>query len=168
MKELQINIIRKLIDLSYQLLAYYIKIMETQTPAGDKIYQVAFSLLGKDVTPKDLVSDEYACMEVVNEIVRMATGKPIGGGASTYLGFASLHDQRFLKIDVPLAGDIIISPSGYSTKGYRNGHVGIVGKHHVLSNFSDTGKLEDYYTIETWERDFGEIKGFPVFFFRHM
>ena len=168
-----ISLLKKLIELNQQLLVYYIKRMETQSEQGKRIYEIAVSFLGKDVTPRDNTPDAVACMEVVNEIVRLATGKPIGGGASTYLGFAALHDEkRFLKINrynsfySPLAGDIIISPAGYSTKGYKNGHVGIVGKHHVLSNFSDTGKLEDYYTIETWEKQFEEIMGFPVFYFR--
>ena len=162
-----ISLLRKLIELNQQLLVYYIKRMETQSEQGKRIYEVAFSFLGKDVTPRDNTPDAVACMEVVNEIVRLATGKPIGGGASTYLGFAALHDEkRFLKINNPLTGDIIISPSGYSSKGYKNGHAGIVGKHHILSNFSDTGKLEDYYTLETWRKQFGEIMGFPVFYFR--
>ena len=168
-KELKIRIIRKLLDLSFQLLAYYTKKMETQTENGQKIYEVAKSFLGKDVTPHDNVPDEVACMEVVNEIVHIATGSSIGGGASTYLGFGCLHDpKRFLKVETPLPGDIIISPSGYSSRGFRNGHVGVVGKFHILSNFSDTGKLEDYYTLEAWNKQYGEIMGFPVFYFRHL
>lgn len=136
-----------------------------QVSNSDKIYTVAKNCLGKNLCGN--IDIAYGCAQTVNAIVEVALAFPVGGGASTYLMFLSLENQatRFIKVSSPVPGDIIISPSGYSTKGVEHGHVGIVGKKGILSNSSSTGRLEEDYILESWNDYFGVKEGFPVYFF---
>lgn len=139
--------------------------MNPALPRSQSIYDMAKSCLGKDLCGNTNIA--YGCAETVNSIVEAATGQTIGGGASTYLMYQCLIMQpaRFQNVQSPIAGDIIISPSGYSTKGVANGHVGIVGKFGVLSNNSTTGLLQEEYTLESWSDFFGVKEGFPIYYF---
>lgn len=134
-------------------------------PSSDKIYAIAKSCLGKDLCGN--VNIAYGCAETVNSIVEAAIGQPIGGGSSTYLMYQCLltQSQRFVKVETPVTGDIVISPSGYSTKNVLNGHVGIVGKEGILSNNSANGLLQEDYTLESWTDYFQDLEGFPVYYF---
>lgn len=141
--------------------------METNS---EKLYKVAMSCLKTDVTPKDEYPDSVSCAITVNVIHQKAFGDQIGGTASTYWMYNSLLNRKdFQKVDAPQRGDIIISPTGYAGKGgtLTNGHVGIVGDGGVvLSNNSNTGLLDTYFTIEKWNSYYG-IKGkFPIYYFR--
>lgn len=143
-----------------------------QTDNSKKVYEAAKAALGIDVTPRDIVPDAVGCAEAVNELVRRATGRPVGGGASTAEMFRSLLDEnRFTQTTNPLPGDIIISPTGYSV--YRkspiplpHGHVGIVAKQGILSNDSESGKILLNYTLDTWAGLFNSYGGYPVHIFR--
>lgn len=126
---------------------------------------MAKACLGKDLCGNTNIA--FGCAQTVNSIVEAAIGVTIGGGASTYLMYQCLNSQptRFIKAADPEPGDIVISPSGYSSKGVPNGHVGIVGRFGVLSNNSVNGLLQEDYTLETWQDFFGVKDGFPVDFF---
>lgn len=136
----------------------------------EKLYETAVSCLGIDVTPNDLVPDEVGCSDVVNHIHFMAFGEEIGGGASTYLLYGALKDsEEWTKVDSPLPGDIVISPSGYAGVGGKlsHGHVGIIGNNvMIMSNDSKTGKFLENYTIASWRAYYVDKGKYPMSFFR--
>lgn len=131
------------------------------------LYAYARICIGKNMSFD--APDEYGCADSVNQIALRALGRPIGGGASTNLMYASLRSSlRFLKVTVPQPGDIIISPTGYGgAGGIANGHVGIVcegGK--IMSNNSNTGLWEENYTLASWRDRYWLRGGYPVLFYR--
>jgi hypothetical protein len=81
--------------------------------------------------------------------------------------YQALQNPRdWISVNVPEPGSIIISPSGYSSKGARNGHVGIVGLGNmIMSNDSGTGMWLEHYSIDSWKLYYGQKLGFPVLFF---
>ena len=130
-----------------------------------RLFNTALACIGKDMAPQE---DDLACMEALNAVFKKAFEQEIGGGLSTYRAYQILRkDKRFEKTLVPLAGDIIISPTGYGNGKLRNGHAGIVGeKEKVMSNTSANGLWQENYTLETWKRRYKTYGGFPMDYFR--
>lgn len=111
-----------------------------------------------------------ACAWAVNEVVRRANGKPIGGGAST-AAMVKVLSKDHDRIDPGLvtAGMIVISP----TKGKSIGHVGIVGDlaaalatTTIYSNSSKRGIFTHRYTLKSWNSFYGGTNGLDVEFIR--
>ena len=132
------------------------------------IYNEALRCLGRDISPKE---NEFACAESVNSVVMFALGTPVGGGTSTALMYQALQNKkRFKKVDEPLRGDIVISPTGYSRfrkPPFRNGHVGIVSdSDKIMSNDSATSLWKQNYTLTTWKARYQTKGGYPMDFFR--
>ena len=141
------------------------------TQNSDLLFRTAKACLNTDVTPKDLVPDNVACAETVNAIYAKAFGRAIGGAASTYNMYnALLRHPEFDKVDTPLRGDVVISPTGYSRNGGKivsNGHVGIMGEDgKIMSNDSPSGLLKESYTIGTWTDQYVIKGGYPMVYFR--
>lgn len=134
----------------------------------ERLYITAVSCLGTDVTPDDIVPDEYDCADTVNQVFYKTFNEFIGGGASTYSMYRSLGDvSRFDRVDIPKCGDIIISPTGYGNGNLSNGHVGIVGQSGVImSNNSYIGLFEENYTLDSWKARYGDKGGYPIAYFR--
>jgi hypothetical protein len=140
--------------------------------AAEKLYAAAYASIGRDMSNR--APDALGCADSLNNIHQKAFGFEIGGGTSTYLLYHALAaSDRFAKVTIPQAGDIIICPSGYSSKGARNGHVGIVGRNTapdgslwVMSNDSFKGTWEANYTVKSWRAHFGTELGFPVHIYR--
>lgn len=147
------------------------KPMPPVVTSGEKIYQVAKSLLGQDASPENQAPSALACAETVNYIVQKATGSPVGGGASTASMWEALKAdstrwESILGVDAR-EGDIIISPTG--SNGFSrltHGHVGIVARYGILSNNSETGTLGENYDIASWKRYYTDFGGLPTLFFR--
>lgn len=135
----------------------------------EKLYQVAKESLGKDMSPQDLAPDSLACMESVNGVYLAAFGEellPMSARLSTEAGYqAMVQDSRLEKTATPTPGCIVISPTGYSSKGSQHGHTGIWGNFDVMSNDSNSGRWTDNYTHDAWYKVFHDTLGFPVFFF---
>lgn len=136
------------------------------TSQGMKIYQTALTYLGKDASPNDLAPDELACAESVSDIINQA-GFPMPIILSTKELYNYLK-INWLQITTPLAGDVIISPTGLGgNNGITNGHTGIVGLNGVImSNNSATGNFLQNYTLSTWKARYQDKGGFPILFFR--
>ena len=148
---------------------------------GELIYEVAKGSIGKDMGG-NMIPDALSCAISVNNIVQQATGKPIGGGASTYNMYRALKlystflpGWRFYKVRIERAkpGDIIISPTGYGNGKLSNGHVGIIGMAgEIMSNTSFTtrkwkaGTWQYNHNISNWTSHYGMFGGFPVEVFR--
>jgi hypothetical protein len=110
-----------------------------------------------------------ACAFAVNEVVRRALGKPIGGGLSTAVMAKMLRDNHTPADENQVAaGMIIISP----TQGGNVGHVGIIGAIKnpvsattIYSNSSSRGVFSDKFTLDSWKNFYHSRKGLPVSFF---
>ena len=135
-----------------------------------RLYIAAVSSLGTDASPNDIAPDELGCAETVNAVHRKAFGYEIGGGISTNLVYKALISHpKFIGVDKPLEGDVIISPTGYGNGKLSNGHTGIMGKDGVImSNDSATGLFKENYTLQTWRGYYEARGGYPVKFFRRI
>lgn len=136
-------------------------------PNSQKLYLAAKASLGKDMVEDPTIEPFLSCAASVNEVFKLAFGKEIGGGASTALLYQTLRaDPRFALAPGNAVGNIIISPSGMSSKGAPHGHVGICGMYGILSNNSMNGLWQEYYTEQSWDSYYVEKLGFPVFYFK--
>lgn len=132
-----------------------------------QLYQAAKDCLGLDMIEDPTVDISVGCAESVNAVFKKAFGREIGGGASTAAMYAVLQkDPRFKLVNEPIPGDIIISPTGTSSKKAPHGHVGLVGYHGIMSNNSMTGTWQEYYTLESWKEYYQDRLGFPVLYFQ--
>jgi hypothetical protein len=105
-----------------------------------------------------------ACAWAVNEVVRRALGRPIGGGLQTSEMVKVLR-RRHTPIEEEEAepGTIIISP----TSGGVTGHVGIVGERsRVYSNSSSRALFVQNYTFRSWRAWYEDELELEVLFFR--
>jgi hypothetical protein len=110
-----------------------------------------------------------ACAWSVNEVVRRALGKPIGGGLSTVAmnKVLTAHHTKIPENQIA-AGVIVMSP----TQGSNVGHVGILGELKtplsattVFSNSSSRAVFSHKFTLASWKNFYGARKGLPVLFF---
>jgi len=155
----------------YNLFKFLVQTFNYGTPAGEKLYKVAYGCLGIDASPNDKAPDEYGCAETINDIVYSAFGDYAGGDISTYRMYNSIRNNiKFVKVMIPVKGDIILSPTGYGgANGIRNGHVGIIGdKGTIMSNDSNTGKFLQNYTIESWTSRYKIRGNYPIYYFRRL
>lgn len=136
----------------------------------EKLYQTAFGCIGTDASPNDVAPDELGCAETVNAIHKKTFGHEIGGSVSTYLLYQALRSStEFIKVDAPLRGDIVISPTGYGSGGLSNGHVGIVADSGmIMSNDSRTGLFSLNYTLDSWRNRYVKLGGYPMDFYRRI
>lgn len=138
----------------------------------EHLYDTAYKCRGKDMSPLDRAPDNLACMESMDGVYFAAFGEHLltpANRLSTNLGYKSmLADPRLALIPNAdaLPGDMVISPTGYSTKGTKNGHCGIRGKTAYMSNDSTTSLWTANYNLANWELVFKKTLGFPVFHFR--
>lgn len=139
--------------------------MEEQTKNGLRMYVEAKDSLGQALSDGNR---QLGCAISVNAIALSALGEEIGGGASTARMYDCLvaSQSRFKRVDAPLPGDIIISPTGTGNGSMPHGHVGIVGKFGILSNNSENGLFEEKWKLDSWKEVYGKAGGFPVDFFR--
>ncbi len=139
----------------------------------EHLYDTAFSCIGTDASPLDAAPDEYGCADSVNQVYHKAFNEyiQVPGISTAALYRAMILNARFQRVSVPLPGDIIISPTGSSyfpNTPIPNGHVGIVGKNHIMSNNSLTGKWDTYYTLMSWDERYKTKGGYPTYFFRRV
>ena len=169
----KLALIQRLQSLVFQL---QILLAQKEKPQGlnnrEKLYYAAKKYLGTDASPNDIAPDELGCVESVNAIHKACFGFEIGGGVSTYRLYPILiNSPLFVKVDSPLRGDIIISPTGYSDgQGtIKNGHVGILSDNGlIMSNNSKTGLWDEHISLNLW-RDRYVLQGhYPQAYFRRV
>jgi len=155
---------QKLLELLQQLLVKLMEAEHNQTENSKKLYLSAFLALGQNWCK----NHDLGCAESVNNVFKRTFGRSIGGGTSTYLMYQALKDtNRFIKVQNPLPGDVVISPSGYGNKVIPSGHTGIVGEGEwIMSNDSSTGLFKQNFTHASWNARY-KVKGnYPIHYFR--
>jgi len=141
------------------------------------IHAVARMSIGKDMGDSGY-GDALDCAITLNNVVQLATGKPVGGGASTHLMYKALLWNPLWR-QVPIwkaeAGDVIISPTGYRRENslINNGHCGIISATPghpkvVMSNNSNNGLWEEVYKLDTWYDRYSIQGKYPVVIFRRI
>ena len=161
----------RFLQLRLKIADLMLQILRLQTANANKpnkrlvLYEMARACIGKDMA---LIQNELGCAEAVNGVFEKAFGTPVGGGASTYQMYGVLRkDKRFQRVFSPLAGDIIISPTGYGNGSIKNGHVGIMDeKENIMSNNSLDGLWKVTHTLSSWQEKYGAWGGFPIEFYR--
>lgn len=131
------------------------------------LYNYCRSVLNTDVTPEDIVPDEYDCSDTICTILKKA-GYDIGNyPLTTDLYNVLVKHVWFRRAYGHLPGDIIISPTGYGSGVIPNGHVGIMGIGDIImSNSSSNGKFSENYSLPQWISKYEDKGGYPVLFFR--
>jgi hypothetical protein len=112
---------------------------------------------------------KLACAWAVNEVVRRAVGRPVGGGVSTTEMGAVLRKKHRPVAQKDIGpGMIVISP----TQGKNVGHVGILGTiaapvsaTRIYSNSSQDRVFSHRFTLGRWQAFYGDNKRLPVLFF---
>jgi len=137
----------------------------SQVTMQQKIYNLAKSCLGKDIAR---TQDELGCAESVSYILIKCgvVNFPVAGflGTAEFYGWLSKYAK---KVEIPQPGDIIISPTGYSTKGAKHGHIGVVANYGVMSNNSLNGLFQQHFvSLDAWKQYFTVKLGFPTEYFR--
>jgi len=135
---------------------------------GQILYSTAFKCLGTHQTLDSSIPNEVGCGEAWSAVAKKAGVHGIpklgyAGTANLYLWLKTNPD--FLSVSIPVAGDTVISPTGYGN-GTVTGHVGIVGNYHIMSNNSETGLFSDHWKLPEWKAYYGRNGGLPVMFFR--
>ncbi|MEK7662406.1 MAG: hypothetical protein AAB355_02865 [Patescibacteria group bacterium] len=166
------NYLLKILESLVTQLKSIIVTKNLQTEASKKLYEVAKTFLDKDASPKDLATDEYGCAESLNAVCEAAWGEPIGGGVSTYrMYYALLNHKKFVEVTSPLAGDIILSPTGIGggKNGIKNGHTGIVSSNgKIMSNNSDNGLWQEKYDLWSWRYRYVQLGEYKMLYYRRI
>jgi len=131
---------------------------------SERLYQEARASIGKDMSP---TQSEFGCAEAVSSIIRILLPDfPLIPGTYTLWELLK-KDHRFSEIEKYEVGAIIISPTGTSEiSGNISGHVGICGKHQIISNNSNTGLVDTHITKDIWDDYFGTRLRFPIYYFK--
>jgi uncharacterized protein YgiM (DUF1202 family) len=114
-----------------------------------------------------------ACAWMVNKVLKQAIGRTVNGDAT-----ASMYDvfetelilagkaQR-VSLDEAIPGDIVLSPTQYTSSGRNTGHVGVIGEgDKIYSNSSSKAKLCQNFTRQSWINYYQTKKGLPVYIYR--
>jgi hypothetical protein len=141
-----------------------------------KVFAKAKAFVGQDTRAPDTEDGNLACAWAVNEVVRLALGKPIStdGHGHNGLGTGEMFEvlkARHTPVASPSPGTIIISPTPPS--GSVHGHVGIVGQNpgssfdatQIFSNSSSLKKFAQNRTIKSWMARYSAELHLQVLFF---
>ena len=140
--------------------------MNEQTVNGKKLLDFCLKNLGKSFGNQYI---DVGCAEEVNSIANIVLGRPVGGGASTWLMGQALKDNtRFRDIAESklLGGEIVIAITG-TGNGRIVGHTGFfLGNGDIGSNDSADGKFKKNYTVKSFKDRYGIYGGFPIKYYR--
>lgn len=144
-----------------------------------RFYERALTFLGRDASPRDEVSDYFACVESINNIHEAEFGFPVGGQYSTYWMQKALAISPYFKevsVNDLDKGDILIFPTGSGTRRFPNGQL-IIPSGHVLvcaggnllmSNDSASGNFMQNYSIDSAMQRWVKDGGYSVFAYRRL
>ena len=156
---------------------FQLLLMSETLPLNDRLYEVAFSFLGREATPNDEVEDALACVHTLSTIISLSFSE-----LRFPILFSTKDLYRHLKnspswkqVDLPQHGDVILCVTGTGNDSVSNGHCGVVGKRQaedmsvwIMSNDSRNGLWSANYSLTSWQRYFGSKGGYISHFFRRV
>lgn len=143
-----------------------LKNMSARINTKPTLFAAAQEYLGRDASPRNLAPSELSCAESVSTII-----KEILPDFPTITGTWTLwdrleNDPRFERVSTPVAGTIIISPTGEGKRG-AIGHTGIFGRDLlIMSNRSATGLWDITHNLEEWTQYYQRDRKFPIFYYQ--
>lgn len=147
-----------------------VPVTEPKKSNREVLYDVAKGCIGKDMSPKDIAPDALGCAESLNGVYKKAFNEElladVVSTAALYKHLMKDSRVELVSNDKALPGDIVISPTGTSTKGAKHGHTGIRGFEAYMSNDSDSGLWLANYNLPNWKLVFHDTLGFPIYHFR--
>lgn len=144
------------------LIDMIVKLVNNKESNREKLFRISRSCIGLDVSR---YYDDVGCMETVNKLYELATGKPIQAGlVSTIRGLEIFEsDKRFEETVNPRPGYIIIS----ATQGKNIGHVGVLSNNgKILSNNSSNSRIDEHWTRTKWIENYTNKKGLTTRYFK--
>ncbi len=119
---------------------------------NQELYDKAFSLIGHHCTLDKSIPFVVGCGQAMSYVLRQIAPdliplKGISGTAEWATKMA--NSSRFEEVPIPEVGSIIVSITG-TGKGIIRGHIGVVGKNHIMSNRSADGTWEADWTHQHW------------------
>lgn len=122
--------------------------------------------VGRDASPFDWASDELSCAESLSSIIKKSIARDFPLELATWRLYKLLQkDKRFQQTTGLLAGNIIISPTGYGN-GRIRGHCGILGEGEMIySSSSATGNWEQNYSLGQWIQRYRREGALPIYVF---
>lgn len=133
----------------------------------EKIVNKCLEKKGTDFTEDWMVPDEVSCSFAVSTIL-----KEIDPTFPIIMGTATLDDYlskspKFERAIEPVAGDLVVSPTGQGNGLLSNGHTGFyISDTEIMSNNSNNGLFETNYTRDSWRNRYHYKGGFPVRLYR--
>lgn len=137
--------------------------------SSEKLYLIAKTNLDTRLTLDESIPAAVGCAQAVSKALKTLSNTliPPGGISGTYtlLEWLKTHPTLFREVSEAAPGRIIISPTGYSTKRFPHGHVGICLTDRIASNNSFNGLWQDKFTHKMWDDYYRRDRGFPVRYF---
>lgn len=135
-----------------------------------RLVELAKSKLGTDFTPDNIVPDRVSCAYALTTLLHeFDKSIPVEKSTYEFWRYMQRHTEKFERVYEPQAGDIVVSPTGTSTK-LTNGHIGIyLDNNKIASNSSmpeTLGLWIQNYDRLSWRSYFHEYGRFPVYLFR--
>ncbi len=143
----------------------------------NKLYDAAKACIGKHITLNEAVPAMVGCAEAVSYVL---TEIGVNDGPQGIASTASLDtwlrsDHRFLSINAPEEGAILVSPTGYGN-GSIEGHTGVIAAFNtefpndwgIMSNDSPTGKFLERWCIARWALYYSKTGGLPMHYYRYI
>lgn len=129
----------------------------------ERFIKVCLEALDTDVTPKDEVSDEVACAQVMSTLIKKVLPDFPIYESTLNLDQKMFIDKRFERILVPERGAVIISPR----TGNTFGHVGMfVTSEKIASNTSKDGIFRSNYDYQSWISTFKTGRRLRIYIYR--
>jgi len=132
----------------------------------EKFLKICLDALDTDVTPKDLVSDEFSCAEVVSTLIQKLLPDFRTYASTQDLDAKLFLDKRFKRLNVPERGCIWVSPRTKSTFGHSGVQISneIIASNNSFGVFK--GKFTGNYNAETWKKEFEIKRGLKTYYYK--
>ena len=137
---------------------------------SDRFFAMCLANLNTDVTPKDKVDDDVACCETIDTLLYKTFGEYMAGSTITISTTKALEimsiSPKFLEIQKPIKGSILVYATGTGNGYLSNGHIfASNGAGLLYSNSSYTGLFQQNYTDFTAKYRYETLGGFKPHYF---
>jgi len=141
----------------------YIPIKPMEKTKKELLIEEVMKSIGTDASPLDWAKDEFGCAESVSAILNKIFPDFPKNIVSTVVLCDTLKTSPHFKGTLePKTGCVIVSPRS-STK---YGHAGfVVEDNRIVSNDSNTGKMQNNYSMHSWRTIFQGGRGLKTYLF---